>query len=341
MSIVNIKNICAVFCGLPGDVESAESLLLRIRDLAEKYPCETGAVILGSNDPTSKRIFALASSFGIDQVWCLETQVDILTLQRHERIDVLAAILPTLQVAHENCLFLMNASGDEEEVAAAVAVRMNAWALGRCEQILVNDENELSVVKSCFGGRMKITRSLSAGIFFAAVRCVEQPRITSAPKTSIVTKHEVSAIEQRPRFFITLLPKSEGYPSIDGARILVSGGRGIGSEAGFESLYALAETLGGAVSASLPAVDAGWAPVARQVGQSGKYVRPDIYLAIAMSGTPQHMAGIDPHTQIIAINSDPEAPIFKQAQIGVVADWSQIVPALEAKLHSLEVKSLD
>lgn len=341
MLTAEIKNICAVFCGLPDDFEVAESLLLRVLGLAENFPCETGAVVLGLNDKSTKSIVELASSLGINHVWFLESPVDNTTMQRHERIDVLASILPGLKIAQDNALFLMNASADEEEIGAAIAVRMNALALGRCEQILINDDNQLSVIKSGFGGRMKITRSLKEGIFFASVRGVEQPAISLIHKTSKVTKLEVTKIERYPRFSIRLVPQSERHPSIDGARILISGGRGIGSEAGFESLYALAEMLGGAVSASLPAVDAGWAPVARQVGQSGKYVRPDIYIAIAMSGTPQHMAGIDPHTQVIAINSDPEAPIFKQAQIGVVADWSQIVPALEARLQSPNAKSLD
>ena len=337
MSMSEIKNICAVLCGLQTDPEVAESLFMRVLGLAEKFPCKTGVVIVDLNDASTKRIVEFATSFGIDQIWCLETKSDTQKMQRHERVDVLASSLPALEIAQENCLFLMNASADEEEVAAAVAVRMNALSLGRCEQILVDDDNQLSIVKSGFGGRMKIVRSLTSGSFIAAVRGVEQPKVSSSKKTSAVMRLDVSAAEQRPRFLVTLLPKSERYPSIEGARILVSGGRGIGSDAGFESLYALAEALGGAVSASLPAVDAGWAPVARQVGQSGKYVRPDIYLAIAMSGTPQHMAGIDPHTQIIAINSDPEAPIFKQAQIGVVADWSQIVSALETRLQSLKV----
>jgi electron transfer flavoprotein alpha subunit len=331
-----IRNICAVLCGLQGDLEVAESLFMRVLGLADKFPCKTGAVILNLNEALTQSIVELATSLGIEDIWCLESKFDAVKMQRHERIDVLASSFSSLRIAHDNCLFLMNASSDEEEIAAGVAVRMNALPLGRCEQIIVEDDHKLSIVKSAFGGRMKIRRSLTAGSFFAAVRGVDQPKISMVSKTSTVTKIEVSPAQQRPRFSITLAPKSERHPSIEGARVLVSGGRGIGSEAGFESLYSLAEVLGGAVSASLPAVDAGWAPVARQVGQSGKYVRPDIYLAIAMSGTPQHMAGIDPHKQIIAINSDPEAPIFKQAQIGVVGDWSRIVFALEARLQSLD-----
>ncbi|MDN3987971.1 electron transfer flavoprotein subunit alpha/FixB family protein [Zwartia vadi] len=334
MSKAEIKNICAILCGLESDREVAEQLMLHVLKLAEDLSCQSAVVIMGDHLAAAKGMVDLATQLGVHQIWCLDTQTEAATMQRHARIDVLAANLPACSIVQDDCLFLMNASPDEEEIAAAVALRLNAVALGRCEQILVNDSKELSVLKSAFGGRMKVTRALSAGHFFAIVRGADLQQSSLAQTVSKVTVLDVSATAKRPALPITITPRSELHPSIDGARILVSGGRGIGSEAGFDSLYALAEKLGGAVSASLPAVDAGWAPVARQVGQSGKYVRPDIYIAVAMSGTPQHMAGIDPHTQIIAINSDPEAPIFKQAQIGVVADWSQIIPALDMKLNS-------
>ena len=134
-------------------------------------------------------------------------------------------------------------------------------------------------------------------------------------------------------FEVVACSQAEIHAPVDGARIVVSGGRGIGDPTGFELLYNIALQLdGAAVGASLPAVDAGLAPVARQVGQSGKYVRPDIYLAVGISGTPQHMAGIDPHTRVVAINADPEAPIFGMSRVGIVGDWKQILPALKRTL---------
>lgn len=104
-------------------------------------------------------------------------------------------------------------------------------------------------------------------------------------------------------------------PPVESARIVVSGGRGV-NEQGFALLEELAERLDG----SLPAVDAGMVPVVRQVGVSGKFVSPDIYLAVGISGTPQHLAGISPDTRIVAINKDPSADIFKVASVGVVGD---------------------
>jgi electron transfer flavoprotein alpha subunit len=151
-------------------------------------------------------------------------------------------------------------------------------------------------------------------------------------RTPTTVRHVTLQTPARPAFEVIGCSEAEHNAPVDGAGIVVSGGRGIGDPAGFELLYEIAQQLGGAVGASLPAVDAGLAPVARQVGQSGKYVRPDIYLAVGISGTPQHMAGIDPHTRVVAVNADPEAPIFGMSRVGVVGEWQEILPALKRKL---------
>ena len=121
---------------------------------------------------------------------------------------------------------------------------------------------------------------------------------------------------------------------VDLAKVVVSGGRGIGGPEGFEQLGALASALDGALAGSLPAVDAGWVPVTSQVGQSGNYVTPLVYVAVGISGTLQHLAGIGPNVRIVAINNDPEAHIFQEAQLGVVADWRAVVPLITAHLQA-------
>jgi len=121
---------------------------------------------------------------------------------------------------------------------------------------------------------------------------------------------------------------------LETARIVVAGGRGIGNAEGFRVLEQLAASIGGAVGASRVACDLGWVPQSRQIGLSGKTVSPDLYIAVGISGASQHMAGCGKARAILAINTDPNAAIFKDAMFGVVGDYREIVPALIERLAS-------
>src|SRR5512136_1922592 len=127
-----------------------------------------------------------------------------------------------------------------------------------------------------------------------------------------------------------------GKVDIAGAEFLISGGRGMVSAENFGLLKELADLLGGTVSASRAAVDAGWMPYERQVGQTGKTVRPKIYIACGISGAIQHLVGMQDSDLIIAINRDKDAPIFEVADLGIVGDVFQVVPALIARIRELK-----
>lgn len=212
-----------------------------------------------------------------------------------------------------------------EELAARLAVRLDALALGRCSHIALEPQG-LRAERDAFGGRATASLRVAAPAF-ATMRAAKQ---AVAPQSM---RHVEPALPppQPPVIHRSEIPA--GRKRLEGARVVVCGGRGIAGPEGFAHLEALAASLDAAVGGSLPAVDAGWVPVAYQVGQSGKFVTPEVYIAVAISGTPQHLAGVGPDTRIVAINKDAGADIFRVAEIGVVGDWREIVPALASALE--------
>jgi len=193
------------------------------------------------------------------------------------------------------------------------------------------------------GGQLTATRPVYAGKLLASVVAPKTPALVSLrprafpkPEPDLARTGQVVPVpaglneaELATKVEGTLV--EEGQVSLADARIIVSGGRGVGGPEGFAPVRALAQTLGAAVGASRAAVDAGWIPYAHQVGQTGKTVAPDLYIALGISGAIQHQAGMRSAKTIVAVNKDPEAPIFKLARYGVVGDLFKIVPALDAE----------
>ena len=262
------------------------------------------------------------------------------------RAEPYASTLKQAYAEHGCDVLLFPTTSRGRELAALAAIDLNSAVL---VDIVALEAN---------GDKLTATRPIYSGKVLAKVTCAMKPTIITlrgrafpkpAPqpgKTGTVTKIAAGggALTNVEGYSTT----SEGGVSLTDANVIVSGGRGLSenpamqppagmdakqaevwrAQQGFDMLKGLASVLGGAVGASRAAVDAGYVPYAMQVGQTGKLVSPDVYIACGISGAIQHLAGMRSSKLIVAINKDPEAPIFKLARYGVVGDLYQIVPAL-------------
>jgi electron transfer flavoprotein alpha subunit len=222
-------------------------------------------------------------------------------------------------------------------LAATLATGCDGVSLGRCSALDVEGAT-VHAHKPAFGGRVVAKLRSTTWPCFAALRPAHPA--ASLPVGGAGERHAIELDAALPAAFATeTLQSADAQRSLVGARVIVSGGRGMGGPEGFDLLHRLAQQLDAAVGGSLPTVDAGWLPVARQIGQSGKFVAPSTYVAVGISGTPQHLAGLSSESSVIALNSDPEAPIFQVADIGVVGDWQALLPRIIERLGVRELKA--
>ena len=217
-----------------------------------------------------------------------------------------------------------------QDLAPRLSFALDAGLITDCVGVEA-DAGELSFVRPVYGGNAIATQKANTDTVLATVRA----RVGEAPSPTgggEVIPLDVE-IPTSPRQTITLRERLESKECpLEEAAVVVTGGRGIGGEEGFEQLRELASLFSGAVGASRPPVDSGWAPTTCQVGITGKVVAPDIYIAVAISGSSQHLSGMSESGKIVAINKDPEAYIFSVSDYGVVGDWNQVLPSFVSKL---------
>ncbi|MBI2360269.1 MAG: electron transfer flavoprotein subunit alpha/FixB family protein [Deltaproteobacteria bacterium] len=211
---------------------------------------------------------------------------------------------------------------------------------------LAQDAVALSVDDS--SRQLRVTRPVYGGNAMAVVTMARTPQVvTVRPKAfeaaekdesrrgeAAQIRVEIPSSAVKVRMVEKVVEQSTGN-NLEGARVVVAGGRGLGGAEPFRQLAGLAQLFGGAVGASRPACDAGWLEHSYQVGLTGKIVTPDLYIAVGVSGASQHMAGCSGAKVIVAINNDPEANIFKEARYGVVGDWKKILPAFTETVREL------
>jgi len=193
-------------------------------------------------------------------------------------------------------------------------------------------EGPYSFKRPIYAGNAIVTVEVDpSSIVVATIRTASWPAAASTGSASVEALASDVALPSHTRFVELQQGKSD-RPDLQGAAKVVSGGRGVGSKENFEVIYKFADKLGAAVGASRAAVDAGYVPNEMQVGQTGKIIAPELYIAVGISGAIQHLTGIKDAGTIVAINKDGEAPIFEIADIGLVGDLFKILPELENAL---------
>jgi electron transfer flavoprotein alpha subunit len=222
------------------------------------------------------------------------------------------------------------------DVMPQLAFRLGTALAQDCIELAVDGSQRLLATRPTYGGNTEATVACLGTPAFAALRPKSVDALEAdASRTGDVVPLSVSLDGVvRVRTVLRVEQAADGL-RLEDARVVISGGRGLGGPEPFELLEALASLLGGAVGASRAACDAGWVPSSYQVGLTGKTVTPELYIAIGISGASQHLAGCSNARTIVAINKDAGANIFKQARFGVIGDWQKVLPAFVEQLHEL------
>ncbi len=247
--------------------------------------------------------------------------------------ELWAAAIAQIAREGEAHTVLMGGSRSGREYSPRVAVKLNAPLIE--DAICLKDEAG-ALVAEHYTFLARVTERVEAAGPVVVVTIKPGAFAPAAPNPSPAEQYDVELTLPTRRVAVTarMTEKSERV-SLSDADIVVAGGRGVGSPEGFAELVeGLADQLGAAVGATRAVVDAGWRPYAEQVGQTGKTVQPKVYIAVGISGAVQHLSGMGKSKLIVAFNKDAEAPIFKEADYGVVGDVKEIVPAIIRKLKS-------
>jgi electron transfer flavoprotein alpha subunit len=263
---------------------------------------------------------ATLGEYGADKVYVADS-ADLDDYLVAPKAEVLARVVAESQAG----AVLIPSSAEGKEIAGRLAIKTGSGVITDAVGVAA----DLTATQSVFGGSTVVKSKVSTGTPIITVRPNSvAPEAASASATRVDVSADVSAAAKSARVTGRTVARKGGRPELSEAAIVVSGGRGVGGAEGFGVVEALADTLGAAVGASRAATDAGWYPHQFQVGQTGKTVSPQLYIANGISGAIQHRAGMQTSKTIVVVNKDPEAPIFELADFGVVGDLFAVVPQL-------------
>lgn len=311
------------------------------KDLAKDLGTEVTAVLVGSN---VKNLADELAEYGADKV----ILVDDKELKEY-RTEPYAHAISSVIKEFKPEIFLVGATAIGRDLGPRVSARIHTGLTADCTQLDIGDFPINPVPgKETKHNQLLMTRPAFGGNTIATIACPDfRPQMATVrpgvmQKADRVAGAKAEIIEFNPGFtpdnkYVEILKVVKAVNDIEDimdAKILVSGGRGVGSPENFKILEDLASAIGGTVSCSRAVVDSGWKPKDLQVGQTGKTVRPNVYFAIGISGAIQHVAGMEESDIIVAINKDDSAPIFDVADYGIVGDLNKIVPMLTEQIKA-------
>jgi electron transfer flavoprotein alpha subunit len=282
---------------------------------------EPSAVVVGSG---ADKAVATLAEHGAAKVYVADAaELDDYLVA--PKVAVLAKVVADVSPA----AVLIASSAEGKEVAGRLAVRLDSGVITDAVGLAA----DLSATQSIFGGGVIVSAKVGSGVPVITVRPNSSPvEAPAAAGERVDVAVELSDVDKAAKVTGSVEQSREARPDLAEAAVVVSGGRGVGSADNFAIIEALADTLGAAVGASRAATDAGWYPHQFQVGQTGKTVSPQLYIANGISGAIQHRAGMQTSKTIVVVNKDPEAPIFELADYGIVGDLFTVVPQLTEEI---------
>jgi len=303
------------------------------RKLADELGQELCAVLMGSG---ISGLAAEAIAFGADKVYVVDDP-----LLNDYQTDAYALTMTKVVKEVRPRVLLVGQTAIGRDLAPRLAFKLETAAAMDCIELAIEPQSKMMLAtRPVYGGNAQAIFTSDSCPQIATVRAkAMSPRERDGSRKGevITLKADLDPQAIRTKLLEKVTEEVEGVRLEDAATV-VSGGRGMGGAEGFKQLEELAKLLGGVVGATRPSCDNGWVPDSRQVGLTGKIVTPDLYIAVALSGSSQHMSGCSGAKNIVAINKDPEANIFREARFGVVGDWKKVLPAFAAKVKELLAK---